>query len=83
LPKEHAEFFALEFEAALGSLSAWENVLSSNLTKGFKRYLKLVQQNINFIKMKPYNILITATMSAKIAIPAPSARSFSTTLPEF
>ena len=64
LPKEHAEFFALEFEAALGSLSAWENVLSSNLTKGFKRYLKLVQQNINFIKMKPYNILITATMSA-------------------
>ena len=64
LPKEHAEFFALEFEAALGSLSAWEDVLRSNLTKGFKRYLKLVRKNISFIHARPYNILITATMSA-------------------
>lgn len=64
LPKEHAEFFSLEFEAALGSLSAWEDVLRSNLTKGFKRYLKLVKKNIGFIKARPYNILITATMSA-------------------
>ena len=64
LPKEHAEFFSLEFEAALGSPSAWEDVLRSNLTKGFKRYLKLVKKNISFIKARPYNILITATMSA-------------------
>lgn len=64
LPKEHAEFFSLEFEAALGSPSAWEDVLRSNLTKGFKRYLKLVKKNTSFIKARPYNILITATMSA-------------------
>ncbi len=64
LPKEHTEFFSLEFEAALGSPSAWEDVLRSNLTKGFKRYLKLVKKNISFIKARPYNILITATMSA-------------------
>lgn len=64
LPKEHAAFLFLEFEAALGSPSAWEDVLRSNLTKGFKRYLKLVKKNINFIKLRPYNILITATMSA-------------------
>lgn len=64
LPKEHEAFFFLEFEAALGSPLAWEDVLRSNLTKGFKRYLKLVKKNINFIKVRPYNILITATMSA-------------------
>lgn len=64
LPNEHAEFFALEFEAALGSQSAWKDVLRSNLTRGFKRYLKLVNKNINFIRLRPYNILITATMSA-------------------
>ena len=64
LPKEHAAFFTLEFEAALGSLSAWEDVLRSNLTRGFKRYLKLVKKNTSFINTRPYNILITATMSA-------------------
>ena len=64
LPKGHATFFALEFEAALGSPSAWEDVLRSNLTRGFKHYLKLVKKNISFIKERPYNILITATMSA-------------------
>ena len=64
LPKERAAFFLLEFEASLGSLPAWEEVLRSNLTKGFKRYLKLVKENISFIKARPYNILITATMSA-------------------
>lgn len=64
LPNEHAAFLALEFEAALGSLPAWEDVLKSNLTKGFKRYLKLVKKNISFINTRPYNILITATMSA-------------------
>ena len=64
LPNEHAAFLALEFEAALGSLPVWEDVLKSNLTKGFKRYLKLVKKNISFINARPYNILITATMSA-------------------
>lgn len=64
LPNEQAAFFALEFEAALGSPSAWEDVLKSNLTRGFKGYLKLVKKNISFINARPYNILITATMSA-------------------
>ena len=64
LSSKDAAFFALEFEAALGSSSAWEDVLRSDLTRGFKHYLKLVQKNINFIKSQPYNILITATMSA-------------------
>lgn len=64
LPKEHSAFFALEFESALGSSSAWEAVLKSDLTKGFKRYLKLVKKNTSFINARPYNILITATMSA-------------------
>ena len=64
LPKEHAEFLSLEFKAALGDPLAWDSILRSNLTKGFKRYLKLVKKNINFIQARPYNILITATMSA-------------------
>lgn len=64
LPNEQAAFFDLEFEAALGSPSAWEDVLRNNLTRGFKRYLKLVNKNINFIKLRPYNILVTANMSA-------------------
>lgn len=64
LPKERVKFFALEFEAALGNPLAWETVLRSSLTRGFKRYLKLVKNNINFINTRPYNILITANMSA-------------------
>lgn len=64
LPKEATEFFALEFETAVSNSTAWDEVLKSPLIKGFKRYLKLVKNNIDFIKTRPYNVLITATMSA-------------------
>lgn len=64
LPKEQAAFFDLEFKAALGNPSAWEKVCSSDLLKDFTDYLELIKKNIDFIKTKPYNILITATMSA-------------------
>ncbi len=63
-PEERAEFIYSEFEAALGNQSVWDKILTSKYTKGFKRYLKLVKSNIDFINTKPYNIFITATMSA-------------------
>jgi len=64
LPNKHANFLYLEFEAALGNPMAWNEVLESNLLKEFRQYLKQVKQNSDFINTKPYNVLITATMSA-------------------
>lgn len=64
LPKTQATIFSLEFQAALGSPEAWEEIFKSILTKEFQQYLKLVKTNISFINKKPYGILITATMSA-------------------
>lgn len=64
LPKEHSEFLLKEFEAALGNQMSWEDVLNSKQIRGFKRYLNLVRKNISFVTKKPYNILISATMSA-------------------
>ena len=64
LPANSASFLWREFDAALGDTEAWEDVLSSKAVSGFKRYLKLVKENIGFIRQSPYSILITATMSA-------------------
>ena len=64
LPKGHSDFLLKEFEAALGDYADWEEILNSTQICGFKRYLNIVRKNISFIKRKPYNILITATMSA-------------------
>lgn len=64
LPSECASFLSSEFEAALGNSSAWENVLKSKWIKEFRPYLNLVRQNIVFMRTRPFNILVTATMSA-------------------
>lgn len=52
------------FEAAFGDPDAWEDVLRDKALKPFRQYLRLVRQNNDFVCQKPYNILITATMSA-------------------
>lgn len=64
LPSECKSFVYLEFQAALGSETAWQEIMKSNKVKGLKRYLRFVKQNLDFIRKKPYKILITATMSA-------------------
>lgn len=64
LSKAQSEFLLKEFEAAMGNQVAWEEVLKSKYIRGFKKYLNLVRINIKFVTTKPYNILITATMSA-------------------
>lgn len=64
LPANSADFLYREFDAALGDKEAWQEVLNSKAVNGFKRYLKIVRENIFFIVRYPYNILITATMSA-------------------
>lgn len=64
LPEDHAKFLLTEFEAAMGGKTAWEEVFRSKHIRGFKKYLNLVKRNICFVNTKPYNILITATMSA-------------------
>lgn len=64
LTEAQAVFLAHEFASALGDSEAWTNVLNSIFSRGFKRYLKLVKRNIDFIREKPRKILITATMSA-------------------
>ena len=64
LPSEYEDFVHLEFQAALGSEMAWQEIMKSNQVKGIKRYLKYVKHNLDFIRQKSYTILITATMSA-------------------
>ena len=64
LPKEQLSFLYREFDAAFGNLSAWKDVMKNDIAKGFDQYLNLVRKNISFIQSNPYNILITATMSA-------------------
>lgn len=64
LPAASTDFLYREFDAALGDTKAWEDVLNNKAIKEFKEYLKTVKKNILFIRQRPYNILITATMSA-------------------
>lgn len=64
LPVNSADFLRREFDAALGDADAWKEVLNNKAVSGFRRYLKTVKENILFIRKYPYNILITATMSA-------------------
>lgn len=64
LSAKSADFLYREFDAALGDAEAWKEVLNNRVVTGFKQYLKTVKANIFFIRQYPYNILITATMSA-------------------
>ena len=64
LPPESDEFLQREFEAALGDWDAWNEVFRNKNVNGYKRYLNTVKKNTYFIRKYPYNILITATMSA-------------------
>lgn len=64
LPVNSAVFLHREFDAALGDIDAWKEVLNNKAVSGFRQYLKTVKENILFIRKYPYNILITATMSA-------------------
>ena len=64
LPNDAADFLYREFDAALGDKEAWHEVFESKAINGYKRYLKVVKDNIFFLRKYPYNILITATMSA-------------------
>ncbi len=64
LPWEAAAFLEKELEAALGDETAWKDVVRHKGVKRYLQYLNLVKENILFIKKPPYNILITATMSA-------------------
>ena len=64
LSPEQKKRLSRGFEAAFGDLDAWEDVLRDKALKPFRQYLRLVKQNNDFVCQKPYNILITATMSA-------------------
>lgn len=64
LPVWANDFLYREFDAALGDNDAWHEVLNNKTINGYKRYLKVVRNNISFVRRCPYNILITATMSA-------------------
>lgn len=64
LSDEQAQLINLEFQAAMGDASAWERIETSRLVSRYKKYLKIVRQNVEFIQRQPLKILITATMSA-------------------
>ena len=64
LSNEQAQLINLEFQAAMGDASAWERIEANRLVSRYKKYLKIVRQNIEFIQRQPIKILITATMSA-------------------
>lgn len=64
LPAESAQFLEVEFDAALGNDDAWCEVMQNPMVKAFDRYLEIVRENVLFIRKRPYNVLLTATMSA-------------------
>ena len=64
LSDETAELLHLEFLAALGDEQAWDDILRERKLSRHKAYLRLFRDNLTFIQEHPYNILITATMSA-------------------
>ncbi|MFR5251714.1 MAG: dynamin family protein [Butyricicoccus sp.] len=64
LPAQLADFLYREFDAALGDIKAWEEVLNNKAVDKYKRFLKMVKANILFVRQYPYRFLITATMSA-------------------
>lgn len=64
LPDEATILLNNGFKASLGDENAWDCLLHCKQLKRFKKYLDIVKKNTDFILKKPYNILITATMSA-------------------
>ena len=64
LSEEAADFVRSEFLAAFGDRRAWDAILCERKLIQYKKYLWLVRGNLAFIQKYPYNILITATMSA-------------------
>lgn len=64
LPKETATILRNGFKASLGDVDAWSKLFRFKIFKQFKEYLNIVHRNALFLQKKPYNILITATMSA-------------------
>lgn len=64
LPEDSVAFLRREFEASMGSKVAWDDLTHYKPLRTYKEYIKLVKKNALFIQEKPYNILITATMSA-------------------
>ena len=64
LPDKATDILRVGFSAAFGNEQAWNNLSQNRNLKQHKEYLDLVRDNISFINDRPYNILITATMSA-------------------
>ncbi len=50
--------------AFCGNQKAWEDIKKCPEANGFSEYIGYVQRNIEFIYEKPFDILVTATMSA-------------------
>ena len=64
LSAEEKKVFEKCFYAAMGDESSWDEILNSKFVNGIKTALKNIRENIEFIMKKPYEMLITATMSA-------------------
>ena len=64
LKNEQAEFLSKAVDSATGDSVAWKEIFDSKFSSGFKRYLRLIKQNIDFVRNTPYKVFITATMSA-------------------
>lgn len=52
------------FDAAMGDMVAWQSVLRRKRSKEFLDYLNVVRRNVRYLQLRPFQILITATMSA-------------------
>lgn len=64
LHKSTASILRTELEASLGNENAWKKIVNCSELQIFDKYLKFVYQNIVFLQRTPYNLLVTATMSA-------------------
>lgn len=64
LPEQAKSALRNGFKASLGDEPAWNNLFHYKPLKSFEEYLSFVKRNVLFLQKKPYNIMITATMSA-------------------
>ena len=64
LPQGSDNLLIQEFRATYGDESVWNQILSAPQAAPFVEYLRRIQFTSQFAHKKPYNLLITATMSA-------------------
>ena len=64
LSTEQKMLLSAAFEAACGKQDSWKQVMEYEWAGVYGDYLQQVRKNAEFVSNKPYNVLVTANMSA-------------------